>query len=499
MPRHTHTSQSPPHDLLNSEDATNRRETVVPLTRKALLIGVRETLQPQAEKLTGTHKDVRAMKNLLIATYQYQERDIITLLDCRDTHPKDRHPTRENILRELHALVEDAQPRDHLFFYYAGHVEQQTTDDPKEEDGLDEFIVPCDCDGVENAIQDDVLREILVETLPAQCKLTAVFDACHSGTLLDLDHWRCNRRRAKVPFLPQFHLKEKHTLRNNNGKQTSQQGLTVYENLRTNDTQFTQSKTTLPISLRRTVNVENNQAFPSRTPTATSAKVWRILRKTRTTLSITAVSNSLNFFRRRNTSPYNISNSVMQKQIQPATTTQKHSVPLRKPTRLGSIDIPIPRCASPIQFCDGDCHDRDEYIYDGPLVIALSACTDAQRAWESGDQGTLTKTLVDLLQKNPHPRLATMMDNLGSILPPPSFASSSQTNHEISRRIHHAIVNTYHKETLKYKKQLAKWKQKHPSQASDRPLDEGQLNLDETQDPQLSSLRPLEMSAEWAP
>ncbi|GAV99829.1 metacaspase pca1 [Lentinula edodes] len=426
----------------------------MPLTRKALLIGVKETLQPQAEKLPGTHKDVRAMKNLLIATYQYQERDIITLLDCHDTHPKDRHPTRENILRELHALVEDAQPRDHLFFYYAGHVEQQTTDDPKEEDGLDEFIVPCDCDGVENAIQDDMLREILVESLPAQCKLTAVFDACHSGTLLDLDHWRCNRRRAKVPFLPQFHLKEKHSLRNNNGKQTSQQGLAVYENLRTNDTQFTQSKTTLPISLRRTVNVENNQAFPSRTPTATSAKVWRILRKTRTTLSISA--------------------------IQPATTTQKHSVPLRKLTRLGSLDIPIPRCASPIQFCDGDCHDRDEYIYDGPLVIALSACTDAQRAWESGDQGTLTKTLVDLLQKNPHPRLATMMDNLG-------------------RRIHHAIVNTYHKETLKYKKQLAKWKQKHPSQASDQPLDEGQLNMDETQDPQLSSLRPLEMSAEWAP
>ncbi|KAJ3929659.1 MAG: caspase domain-containing protein [Lentinula lateritia] len=411
MPRHTHTSRSPPHDLLNSEDATNKRETVVPLTRKALLIGVRETLQPQAEKLPGTHKDVRAMKNLLITTYQYQERDIITLLDCHDTHSKDRHPTRENILRELHALVEDARPRDHLFFYYAGHVEQQTTDDPKEEDGLDEFIVPCDCDGVEKAIQDDVLREILVESLPAQCKLTAVFDACHSGTLLDLDHWRCNRRRAKVPFLPQFHLKEKHSLRNNNAKQTSQQGLAVYENLRTNDTQFTQSKTTLPISLRRTVNVENNQAFPSRTPTATSAKVWRILRKTRTTLSTSAVSNSLSFLRRRNTSPYNNSNLVVQTQIQPATTTQKHSVPLRKPTRLGSLDIPIPRCASPIQFCDGDCHDRDEYIYDGPLVIALSACTDAQRAWESGDQGTLTKILVDLLQKNPHPRLATMISS----------------------------------------------------------------------------------------
>ena len=32
----------------------------------------------------------------------------------------------------------------------------------------------------------------MVDPLPAGVCLTAVFDACHSGTLLDLDHYNCN-------------------------------------------------------------------------------------------------------------------------------------------------------------------------------------------------------------------------------------------------------------------------------------------------------------------
>lgn len=35
----------------------------------------------------------------------------------------------------------------------------------------------------------------MVNTLPVGVCLTAVFDACHSGTLLDLDHYKCNNPR----------------------------------------------------------------------------------------------------------------------------------------------------------------------------------------------------------------------------------------------------------------------------------------------------------------
>lgn len=39
----------------------------------------------------------------------------------------------------------------------------------------------------------------LVDRLPIGSKLTAVFDSCHSGTLLDLDHYLCNE--VYHPFL----------------------------------------------------------------------------------------------------------------------------------------------------------------------------------------------------------------------------------------------------------------------------------------------------------
>ena len=36
------------------------------------------------------------------------------------------------------------------------------------------------------------LRKCLVDPLPVSAHLTAIFDSCHSGTLLDLDHYLCN-------------------------------------------------------------------------------------------------------------------------------------------------------------------------------------------------------------------------------------------------------------------------------------------------------------------
>ena len=39
----------------------------------------------------------------------------------------------------------------------------------------------------------------MVDPLPVGVCLTAVFDACHSGTLLDLDHYKCNN--PKFPWV----------------------------------------------------------------------------------------------------------------------------------------------------------------------------------------------------------------------------------------------------------------------------------------------------------
>ncbi|KAK7447393.1 hypothetical protein VKT23_014103 [Stygiomarasmius scandens] len=53
----------------------------------------------------------------------------------------------------------------------------------------------------EACIQYDVLKELLVDRLPIGNHLMAVFDslAFHSQSLLDLEHWRCNR--VYVPWI----------------------------------------------------------------------------------------------------------------------------------------------------------------------------------------------------------------------------------------------------------------------------------------------------------
>ena len=40
------------------------------------------------------------------------------------------------------------------------------------------------------------LREHMVDKLQVGVTLTAIFDACHSETLLDLDHYACNERKC---------------------------------------------------------------------------------------------------------------------------------------------------------------------------------------------------------------------------------------------------------------------------------------------------------------
>ncbi|KAG0176120.1 Ca(2+)-dependent cysteine protease [Apophysomyces sp. BC1021] len=60
-----------------------------------------------------------------------------------------------------------------------------------EDDGFDETIYPLDFEqyeGESGQIIDDALHDLLVEPLCAGSRLTAIFDSCHSGTVLDLPY-----------------------------------------------------------------------------------------------------------------------------------------------------------------------------------------------------------------------------------------------------------------------------------------------------------------------
>jgi hypothetical protein len=101
-------------------------------------------------------------------------------------------PTAANIRAGMRWLVQGAQPGDSLFFYFSGHAIQIDDKDGDELDGKDECMCAMDYDDRRypptGIIVDDEMHKIMVKPLPRGCRLTAVFDCCNSGTILDLPY-----------------------------------------------------------------------------------------------------------------------------------------------------------------------------------------------------------------------------------------------------------------------------------------------------------------------
>jgi len=130
--------------------------------------------------------------------YGYRVEDTVMLTD--DTRDARKLPTRENILQAMRWLVTDAQPNDSLFFHYSGHGGETRDTSGDEADGYDETIYPLDFKESGMIIDDD-MHTILVQSLPAGCRLTAIFDCCHSGSALDLPYMYTTEGKIKEPNL----------------------------------------------------------------------------------------------------------------------------------------------------------------------------------------------------------------------------------------------------------------------------------------------------------
>lgn len=148
--------------------------------KKALIVGINYI--GTSNELRGCINDAHNMRRFLVSN-GYPEENIVMLTD--DQRDYVRIPTRENMIRAMQWLVKDARPGDSLFFHYSGHGGQEDDLDGDEADGMDDCIYPVDFKQT-GSIIDDVMHDIMVKPLPAGCRLTALFDSCHSGTALDL-------------------------------------------------------------------------------------------------------------------------------------------------------------------------------------------------------------------------------------------------------------------------------------------------------------------------
>lgn len=164
--------------------------------RKALLIGI--NYFGQKGELRGCINDVRNVSEFLETQYHYRPEDMIKLTD--DNPNPMNQPTKENIIRAMQWLVRDAQPNDSLFLHYSGHGGQTEDLDGDEEDGYDEVIYPVDFKSAGHIVDDEIHYHV-VKPLAPGVRLTAIFDSCHSGSVLDLPYIYSTKGILKEPNL----------------------------------------------------------------------------------------------------------------------------------------------------------------------------------------------------------------------------------------------------------------------------------------------------------
>jgi hypothetical protein len=145
----------------------------------ALLVGI--NYKNTVNELYGCINDTNNIRDLLNQKYGYNN---FTFL----TDNNNKKPTQQNILNEFTNLLTNAAPGDSLFFLYSGHGTFSADLNGDELDGQDELIVPIDATSISNCIIDDEFNKIIQDNLKPGVKLFALFDSCHSGSILDLKY-----------------------------------------------------------------------------------------------------------------------------------------------------------------------------------------------------------------------------------------------------------------------------------------------------------------------
>ncbi|KAF9496482.1 peptidase C14 [Pleurotus eryngii] len=412
--------------------------------RKALLIGINYGGQVAGQRgmqLMGPHRDVQAMKKLLMETYEYKNESITILMDAEGYE----QPTRENILREIDNLIKDAQARDTFFFHYCGHGGQIKNRTNSEEDGLDECIIPSDArDSYDRQwIIDNELKHRLVDPLPVGSNLIAVFDSCHSESLLDLYHSHCNR--VWVPWISK-------------GKRRSQSLMSKQVK------RLAMDDTTAVVASRRvwqSKRISSRQVLSRRTS----------IDKVRPMEGIAARLKRLSI---------NVKSLELKSEFVPSSEAppqQQSQQPHWWPSNMS----PILRCDSPIgQFCTGDCREQKGDAQDEAMlanVISIGACTDGQSTWEAEDGDSMTSALIEILGQDPNPSYQKLMVLLSHKL------------HDLSMKVHSS--------SKQWKTDVKTWraKQEAKGRVFSRSASDGMtLETQNFQDPQLSSHKPLDMN-----
>ena len=144
----------------------------------ATLVGINYLRTPN--ELKGCINDTVVVSGILKNSYGYSGTNISFMTD--NTSIK---PTRANILNAFTNLLKNSISGDNLFFFYSGHGTQKANNrNLNPNDKIDECIYPLDL----NIITDVTFKQIIDANMKSGVKLTAVFDSCFSGTIMNLKY-----------------------------------------------------------------------------------------------------------------------------------------------------------------------------------------------------------------------------------------------------------------------------------------------------------------------
>jgi hypothetical protein len=146
--------------------------------KRALLIGI-DYLAIPSITLRGCVYDVINVRDVLTDAYDY---DSITILRD-DINNAATMPTKANIINNLINIVNQSTNLDEIWIHYSGHGSQLPNKNAYTSNGLDNILVPCDYQTA-GFITD---KELLNIVKNIKCKALLLFDACHSGTMCDLE------------------------------------------------------------------------------------------------------------------------------------------------------------------------------------------------------------------------------------------------------------------------------------------------------------------------
>lgn len=126
-------------------------------------------------ELRGCENDARALKEILVSRLGFREEDVEVRTDV----------TRDALLRALSDLAATARSEslDLAFFSYSGHGCSVPDRSGDESDHMDEAVYCSD----KRLVLDDEITAAL-KMFPAHCRVRAIMDCCHSGTIFDLPY-----------------------------------------------------------------------------------------------------------------------------------------------------------------------------------------------------------------------------------------------------------------------------------------------------------------------